>query len=76
MADAITMLSGAPRIVSVLLFGGAIVTFTIYASYATFAKYVKWSTLVLFSYIVSAVLAHPDWRAGLYRTVVPELQWS
>ena len=76
MADAITMLSGAPRIVSVLLFGGAIVTFTIYASYATFAKYVKWSTLVLFSYIVSAVLAHPDWRTGLYRTVVPELQWS
>lgn len=76
MADAASMLTGVPAIVSVPAFGAAIIVFTIYTSYATFAKYVKWSTLVLFSYIASAILSHPDWRAGLYRTFVPDLRWS
>src|SRR5436309_9471110 len=47
MADALALLSGAPHLFSVLLFGAAIVVFTIYSSYATFARYVKWATLVL-----------------------------
>ena len=76
MADALAMLTGVPPLVSVPALGAAIIAFTIYTSYATFAKYVKWSTLVLFSYIASAVLSHPDWRAGLYRAFVPELRWS
>jgi Mn2+/Fe2+ NRAMP family transporter len=76
MADALAMLTGIPAIVSVPLFGVAIVIFTISTSYVTFAKYVKWSTLVLFSYIISALVSHPDWRTGLYRTFVPEWHWS
>jgi len=76
MAGAVAMLSGAPRLVTVLLVSGAIVVFTIYASYATFAKYVKWTTLALFSYVASAVASHPDWPAGLYHTFLPEVTWS
>jgi len=76
MADAVTMLSGVPRLAPVLLFGGAIVVFTVYASYATFARYVKWTTLALFSYILSAFVSKPDWRVGIYRAFVPDLQWS
>ena len=76
MADAVAMLTGLPPFVSVPALGAAVVVFTVYASYVTFAKYVKWSTLVLFSYIVSALLSHPDWSAGLYRTFVPEFQLS
>jgi len=76
MADAVTMLSGAPRLLPLVLFGAAIVVFTIYSSYRVFAKYVKWTTLVLLSYIVAAAAAHPDWRTALYRTFAPELQWT
>src|SRR5437773_657081 len=76
MADAVAMLSGAPRLISLLLTGSAIIVFTVYASYATFAKYVKWTTLVLFSYIFSAVASNPDWRISLYRTFVPEVHWT
>jgi len=76
MADAIAMLTRIPRLVSVPLLGVAIILFTIYARYPMFEQYVKWTTLVLFSYIVSAILARPDWRTGLYRTFVPELRWS
>jgi NRAMP (natural resistance-associated macrophage protein)-like metal ion transporter len=76
MADAVTMLSGAPRLVPVVIFAGAIIVFTVYASYASFAKYVKWMTLTLFTYILSALVSTPDWRAGMYRAFVPEVQWS
>jgi len=76
MADAVSMLAGIPAFVSIPALGGAIVFFTIYARYVTFARYVKWSAFVLFSYIVSAILAHPNWRAGLFRTVVPQIEWS
>jgi NRAMP (natural resistance-associated macrophage protein)-like metal ion transporter len=76
MADAVTILSGAPRLVPVLLIAAAIILFTVYASYAAFAKYVKWTTLTLFSYVLSALVATPDWRAGIYRAFVPDLQWS
>jgi NRAMP (natural resistance-associated macrophage protein)-like metal ion transporter len=76
MSDAVTMLSGAPRLIPLLLFAGAIIVFTVYASYAAFAKYVKWTTLTLFSYILSAIVSTPDWRAGVYRAFVPHIQWS
>jgi NRAMP (natural resistance-associated macrophage protein)-like metal ion transporter len=76
MADAVSMLTGIPPFASILVLGSAIVFFTIYTRYVTFAKYVKWSTFVLFSYILSAVLSHPRWREGFYRTFVPQLEWS
>ena len=76
MADALALLVPVPPMVSVPLLGGAIVIFTIYASYVRFARYVKWSTLALFSYIAAAVLARPDWRAGLYAALVPHVTWS
>jgi Mn2+/Fe2+ NRAMP family transporter len=76
MSDAVTMLSGAPRVIPLLLFAGAIIVFTVYASYAAFAKYVKWTALTLFSYVLSAIVSTPDWRAGVYRAFVPDIQWS
>ena len=76
MGDAVAMLTGVPPLVSVPALGAAIVFFTIYTRYDTFAEYVKWTTLTLFSYIASAILAHPDWRTSLYRTIVPDVHWS
>jgi len=76
MADAVSMLTRVPSLVSVPLLSVVIITFTISTSYVTFAKWVKWSTLVLLSYIASAIFAKPDWAEGIYRTFVPELRWS
>jgi NRAMP (natural resistance-associated macrophage protein)-like metal ion transporter len=76
MADAIAMFSPVSAIVSVPLLGAAIVVFTIVTRYETFARYVKWTTLVLLTYVVAAVLARPDWRAALMQSVVPQMRWS
>jgi len=76
MADAARMLTGVGKLVWVPLFGATVMVFTIYTSYPTFAKYLKWLTVVLFSYIVAAFLARPDWSAVLAATVVPDLRWD
>jgi hypothetical protein len=71
MADAIELLTRVPSIFSVPVLGAGLLAVTVYARYATVARYLKWLTLVLFAYAVAAVLARPDWRASLAATFVP-----
>lgn len=46
----------------------------IWGSYRLLAKIFKWLTLALFSYIVAAFFAHPQWGAVLHGTFVPTLR--
>jgi NRAMP (natural resistance-associated macrophage protein)-like metal ion transporter len=74
MADVLEMLTRVPSPVGVLLFGIAIIVITVWTSYATFAAYLKWLTLVLFAYIVAGCLAQPDWTSALLSTAVPRMR--
>ena len=38
-------------------------SFLIWSSYYAIARIFKWLTLVLFSYVLAAFLAKPDWAA-------------
>ena len=71
MADAIDLLAGVPPLLTIPALGAGLLAVTVYASYATFARYLKWLTLVLFAYAAAAVLARPDWGASLAATLVP-----
>jgi NRAMP (natural resistance-associated macrophage protein)-like metal ion transporter len=75
MAEAAAMLTGLPAIPFVVLFGVGITLVTVYTSYATFARCLKWLTAVLFAYIAAAVLARPNWSAVLLATFVPSFRW-
>ena len=74
MADATHMLTGVPPLVSVPMFGLAVLLATVYLTYARFAQYLKWLTGVLFAYVLAALLAKPDWRQVAVATVVPSLR--
>ena len=76
MADVTHMLIGVPPLVSVPVLGLAILLTTIYATYATFAQYLKWLTAALFAYVVTAFLARPDWRQVALATLEPRLSWD
>jgi NRAMP (natural resistance-associated macrophage protein)-like metal ion transporter len=76
MAAVTHMLTGVPTLVSVPVFGIVILFVTIYTSYATFARSLKWLTAVLFAYVVTAFLARPDWRQVIVATFVPRLRWD
>jgi len=58
------------------VFGLVILFATIYTTYATFAQSLKWLTAVLFSYVVTAFLAKPDWRQVAVATLVPRVGWD
>ena len=73
MAEVVQMLTGVRSIVFVPVFGLLILAVTVYTSYATFARYLKWLTAVLFSYVIAAFLARPDWKSVFFATVLPDL---
>ncbi len=76
MAEAGAMLTGLPAAPLILVFGVGIALVTVYTSYATFARYLKWLTAVLFAYIAAAFLARPDWPAVMRATALPAIQWN
>jgi NRAMP (natural resistance-associated macrophage protein)-like metal ion transporter len=76
MADATEMLTGIASGVWVPLFGLTLIAATLYTSYARFAAGLKWLTAVLFAYVLSAFLAHPDWPSALRDTLLPRVAWD
>ncbi len=48
----------------------------IFTPYVRYAKYLKWLALVLFAYVLSAILAHLNWADVLKHAVVPAITFS
>jgi len=48
----------------------------VFTPYVRYARYLKWLALVLFAYILSAILAHPDWHTVINHSIVPHITFS
>src|SRR5262249_7866399 len=64
MADAIDLLVRVPSAASIPALGAGLLAATVYLRYATFARYLKCLTLVLFAYAVAALLSRPEWSGA------------
>jgi NRAMP (natural resistance-associated macrophage protein)-like metal ion transporter len=73
MADAAEMLTGLDSHVYVILFGVAVAAATIWLRYHQFAAILKWLSLSLLAYVVTALLLRPHWIPVLKATFVPRL---
>lgn len=71
MADAAEMLTGINSHIFVVAFGIAIACATIWLRYHQIANTLKWLCLVLFSYVITAFVVHPDWSAAIHDTFTP-----
>jgi Mn2+/Fe2+ NRAMP family transporter len=76
MAEATEMVTGIPSPYWTVVFAAAIVLLLFRTSYRTVARIFKWLTLVLFSYVVTAFIARPDWGQVLRATFVPQVEWT
>ena len=76
MADATQMVTGVRAYFWTPLFAGLIIALLFWTSYRSMARVLKWLTLVLFAYLITAFLAHPDWGKVVHATFVPHLEWS
>jgi NRAMP (natural resistance-associated macrophage protein)-like metal ion transporter len=76
MAEATKMVTGAPVALSVPLYGAVIVSLLMWSTYRRIARVLKWLTLVLLAYVISAFVAGVDWGLALRMTFVPRIEWS
>jgi NRAMP (natural resistance-associated macrophage protein)-like metal ion transporter len=76
MAEATTLVSGAPAALMVPVYGVVIVWLLMWSSYRMIARVFKWLTLVLLAYVATAFVAHVDWRLAVLATVAPHVEWS
>jgi NRAMP (natural resistance-associated macrophage protein)-like metal ion transporter len=71
MADAAEMLTGLNSNWLVIIFGATIATATVWCRYYQIAGTLKWLCLVLFAYVITAFIVHPDWASTLRDTFTP-----
>jgi Mn2+/Fe2+ NRAMP family transporter len=71
MADAAEMLTGFNSHWFVVLFGVGIAFATIRFRYYQIAMILKWLSLCLFAYVITAFIVGPDWLRVLHDTFVP-----
>jgi NRAMP (natural resistance-associated macrophage protein)-like metal ion transporter len=76
MADAMQMITGIRAYYWNPFFAALILALLLWTSYRTMARIFKWLTLVLFAYVITAFLAHPNWSAVLRATFIPHLEWN
>jgi NRAMP (natural resistance-associated macrophage protein)-like metal ion transporter len=48
----------------------------IFTPYAKYARYLKYLALILFAYVISALLAHLDWAQIVQHAIVPTITFS
>jgi Mn2+/Fe2+ NRAMP family transporter len=71
MSDAGQMLTGLNSQVFTVFFGAGITLAIIYFRYHQIAFVLKWLTLVLFAYVITAFVLKPNWGKVLYDTFIP-----
>ncbi len=59
-----------------VFFGVGLLAALIYLSYRRIASILKYLTLTLFAYVITAFIVHPDWPQVLRHLVVPEIHFN
>jgi NRAMP (natural resistance-associated macrophage protein)-like metal ion transporter len=76
MGKVTEMVTGVRSELWTAVYAGLIGSFLIWWSYYTIARIFKWMTLILFSYVLAAFFAKPDWAAVIHATFIPHVEWS
>jgi len=71
MGGALTLLVGGPALFYSVLFGIVSVAAAILVSYPRFARFLKWSTLVLFVYVGTVFTIRVPWKSVLWGSLIP-----
>jgi NRAMP (natural resistance-associated macrophage protein)-like metal ion transporter len=73
MADAAEMLTRLSSHLWVVVFALGIFWATVRLRYYQIANTLKWLALILFSYVITAVVVRPNWTTTLHDTFIPHL---
>ncbi|HST30415.1 MAG TPA: Nramp family divalent metal transporter [Chthoniobacterales bacterium] len=71
MSDAAAMLTKINSHILVVVFAVGISAATIFFRYHQIAAILKWLALVLFAYVITGFIVHPDWSKIAHATFIP-----
>jgi NRAMP (natural resistance-associated macrophage protein)-like metal ion transporter len=67
---------GGPALLYVVFFALLSLFLQMFVRYTTYVKYLKWLTIVVFAYVVTAFFVHIPWAEVLRSTFVPSVTFS
>lgn len=76
MSQGAELLTGIPAAWFPVPFVGLMLGMMLFGSYRLIVRVFKWLTLVLFSYVIAAFLAQPDWGLVLRMTLLPSISFG
>ncbi|MDQ2992643.1 MAG: divalent metal cation transporter [Candidatus Eremiobacteraeota bacterium] len=76
MAAAGALFVHVPVWTLVVGFGALTLAMQVYLSYAKMARVIKWLTLTLFAYVITAFIVHANWLDVFKHLVVPEVRFN
>lgn len=76
VAAALNLLVPVPIPVMIIPIAALLVIVEVWGSYRFFAGFLKWMCFALFSYIISGLLARPNWREVLAATFIPHVTFD
>jgi NRAMP (natural resistance-associated macrophage protein)-like metal ion transporter len=74
MGDAAHMLIGGPAWLDLIALGILSMVLQVFVPYTRYVNYLKWLTLSLLAYVITAFLVHINWAAALRATLVPNFR--
>jgi NRAMP (natural resistance-associated macrophage protein)-like metal ion transporter len=74
MGEGLQLLIGGWALLYTILFAVLCLVLQIFIPYKTYSSYLKWLTLVLFSYVATVFFMHVPWKDALKGTFIPSLQ--
>lgn len=76
MGASAQMVLGFPQLAWVVFFGVVLIVTQVFCSYRLIFAIVKWLTISLFAYVITAFVVHPPWGLVLRHLVTPELHFN
>ncbi len=70
------LLPSVPFSLIAIWYATLILLFEILIPYKTYIKILKWLGMVLFAYLITALLVHVNWREAVIETLRPHVIWS
>jgi NRAMP (natural resistance-associated macrophage protein)-like metal ion transporter len=76
MGASAQLVVGGSAIPFVLFFGVVSLLVQVFVPYTAYVKYLKWLTVAVFAYILTAFAVHISWSEALRATTIPSLKWD
>ncbi len=76
MGDALKILLGGPAQIYALFFGAISLLLQVFIPYQKYVFVLKWLTLSLLAYVVTAFVIHIPWSEMILSTFMPHLEWK